>query len=199
MISSQKVWGSLVYIVTDLSHSMDKASRIQQLKAAKAEALAKNEQQVKQERRRAGRPSDQAQDGDEGLDEDKPSSHPSSKSILSYTIEDTDKWNQTKKSPTKAEDLNHIAALTYLKETEGLEVDLDQYQRHKTSKDHKLDLDHKPDPDLVKKLREKFIENNDRKRNQKRRGGDGDEAYISRKNRDFNNKLAREYGPKTSP
>lgn len=191
--------------------SEQKSDRILRLKAARQAALANNSKEVEAEKRhlrlqslKHGPESQNLSQNHKQENTDKRKSTLDEKErLLTYTIEDTDKWNEIKRSKRKSagsgnqSDFNEVAAMTYLKDIEGIQVptnkkspSLDQLSVFEQAQLAPAD------PALVKRLKDSYKQNNDRKLNRKRhRQTDSDEAYISRKNKDFNMKLSRDYSP----
>lgn len=172
-----------------------KLDRIRQLKEARTAAFKDNTkeiatekrikrlQQVKNRNDQVIKPTDYNDTSDDKT------------KLLNYSIEQTDKWNEKLEKKRKGkgfENYNQVAAQTYNKEIMELPVDKKSYLQQKQSE--VLDLNHTPSKEASDQLNKSLKENDARKMKKRRKNNESTDAYINQRNRDFNQKLERQYG-----
>lgn len=190
---------------------MDSRRRLEQLKLKRKEALKANESHIKEERsNQRQRSIGLKRHSDDQSDDQSQETAPITEKdrILNYTVEQTDKWHDQQKTKKKtSENFSELAALTYDKEVDNLNIDKVKYNQEKQKvidKYQVLDpgklnttlelIQNSPDKAASKELANSIRQLDQERYHRKRTRHDEDGAnYINDKNKQFNKKLDRQY------
>ncbi|CAI5760232.1 unnamed protein product [Candida verbasci] len=201
--------------MSDISKKI-KLSRLEKLKAKRLEAKKLNQKALIEDQKRQKLLSIKSKKAEqEGLNGEfhDSKSEKQSRSVLDYTLEEVEKWNEKQLKITKNNNRDglvnqdKLAELTYYKELKEFKIDKEAYEKQKldlmnkynvneSELKHIVDLSNNPDAktkDELSKLLSQFKENKTNKRRYKTDDDLETGGYINEKNKQFNMKLNRQY------